>query len=205
MKDEAATPAIDPNITAYQQRLQEKLHHRYNNTPAYNGKVAYVELAFAKQPRVSVDGKEVQVEFSQLVYDKWGNRIPDLEKEYYVVTFSHGNPRLVRTRPSMDVGLYVEGGYSESAAISGSAPRKPSSAATPMLREIERQQLQPRKQGGTVLPPQDETLMPTTMQELAPEADDLVPSHLMKAPAGNSVPPTAVHGVPNWLDEAPLP
>ncbi len=100
------------NVEIYARELEAKLHGRYNNHPDYVGKVGLVQLTLASEPKVALDGQEIQVELSQIVYDKWGERIPELEKEYYVVTFGHGAPTRMRTRPSVEVGLHNEGGYS---------------------------------------------------------------------------------------------
>lgn len=107
----------EENILAYQKALEERLLARYNNHPTYGGRVAAVRLRQARPPRRSVDGKEIQVEFTQLVYDRWGERIPDLEREYYVITFGHGVPRFVRTDPTITVGMHLEGGFSEAEVV----------------------------------------------------------------------------------------
>lgn len=101
------------NIDLYARELEARLHRRYNNTPRYAGTVAVVNLTMTRPPQVSVDGKETQVEWSQIVLDKWGKRIPELEEEYYVVTFGDGLPRRQTTRPSLTVGMQTEGGFSE--------------------------------------------------------------------------------------------
>lgn len=109
-----ATQREEPtNIDLYARELEARLHRRYNNTPRYAGRVALVNLVMTHPPRQSVDGKETQVEWSQIVHDKWGKRIPELEEEYYVVTFGDGLPRRQVTRPSLTVGMHTEGGFSE--------------------------------------------------------------------------------------------
>lgn len=101
------------NIDLYARELEARLHRRYNNTPRYAGRVAVVNLVESRPRKTSVDGLETQVEWSQIVVDKWGKRIPELEEEYYVVTFGDGLPRRQTTRPSLTVGMHTEGGFSE--------------------------------------------------------------------------------------------
>lgn len=107
------------NVNRYAQALQEKLLRRYNNTPAYAAKVAKVQLMPMHDPEVSLDGRKLRMEWSQVVFDIWGKRIPELEKEYYVVTFGDGKPLMQRTRPTITVGLNNESGYSEYSAVRG--------------------------------------------------------------------------------------
>lgn len=107
------------NINLYAAALEEKLQRRYNNTPKFSGKVAKVQLIPVGEPKVSLDGQKMRIEWSQIVFDIWGERITELEKEYYAVTFGDGKPLMQRTRPSITVGLNNEGGYSEYSQVRG--------------------------------------------------------------------------------------
>lgn len=107
------------NVNLYARALEEKLSRRYNNTPKFSGKVAKVQLIPVGEPRVSLDGKKLRMEWSQVVYDIWGERLTELEQEYFVVTFGDGKPLMQRTRPTITVGLNNEGGYSEYAPVRG--------------------------------------------------------------------------------------
>jgi hypothetical protein len=107
------------NVRAYMIQLEDRLAQRYNNIPEYAGKVSRVHLVIPSAPKVSVDGRELNYEFDQLVFDKWGERIPTLEKEYFLVTFGDGFPRLVRTDPTIRLGMELAGGYSESMPVNG--------------------------------------------------------------------------------------
>lgn len=109
------------NVNLYARKLEKKLHRRYNNTPKYAGNIAKVQLVPVGEPEVSLDGRKMRMEWSQVVFDSWGKRVPDLEKEYYVVTFGDGRPLTTRTRPSITVGLNNESGYSEFAPVRGGA------------------------------------------------------------------------------------
>lgn len=107
------------NVNRYARALENKLRQRYNNTPAFAGKVGKVQLLPVGEPQVSLDGRKMRMEWSQIVFDEWGRRIPELEKEFYVVTFGDGKPLMQRTRPTITVGLNNEGGYSEFAPVRG--------------------------------------------------------------------------------------
>lgn len=108
--------AID-QIDEYRARLENRLLERYNNLPGHSGNVGKVTVALSRPPETSLDGTMIRAEFDQLVYDPWGKRIPELEKEYYVVTFGSGGVRNVRTDPSIRVGLNLEKTYSERATL----------------------------------------------------------------------------------------
>lgn len=105
------------NIDTYRRQLEAKLLDRYNNLPEYAGKVSKVELLVPSPPEHSEDGRMTRVEFDQLVYDQWGERIPKLEKEYFIVTFGSVGVRMVSSDPSIKVGLDLEGGFNERAKI----------------------------------------------------------------------------------------
>lgn len=107
------------NVNRYARALEAKLRQRYNNTPAFAGRVGRVQLLPVGEPQVSLDGRKLRMEWSQIVFDEWGQRLPELEKEYYVVTFGDGKPQMQRTRPSITVGLNNEGGYGEFAPVRG--------------------------------------------------------------------------------------
>ena len=55
----------------------------------------------------------MRVRFDTLVYDLWGRRLPQLEKEHFVVTFGPGGVRTARADPSIRVGLDREDLYAE--------------------------------------------------------------------------------------------
>lgn len=102
------------NMTVYKERLEQRLLHQYKNHPLFGKKVSRVELDVVKDIKSDVSHNLRKVEFSQLVYDNWGNRIPELEKEYFVVTFGPKNMRKVSMpRQKISVGLDVMGSYSE--------------------------------------------------------------------------------------------
>lgn len=121
------------NVNRYAQALQEKLLRRYNNTPPYAGNVAKVQLLPTQDPEVSMDGRKLRMEWSQVVFDSWGKRIPDLEKEYYIVTFGDGKPLMQRTRPTITVGLNNESGYSEFSRVRGGILSKVEAKGDPGL------------------------------------------------------------------------
>lgn len=114
-EDRGDAVASMPNIQAYARELEARLLRRYNNHPEHAGDIGQVRVVLTDQPLVSINGQEVRVEYSQLVYDKWGNRVSDLEQEYYVVTFGDGSLRRISTRPKLTVGMANEGGFSETA------------------------------------------------------------------------------------------
>ncbi|MCD8138345.1 MAG: hypothetical protein LUE17_00955 [Planctomycetaceae bacterium] len=104
-------------VEDYRRRLQDRLLERYNNLPRFAGKVGKVSVVLSKPLDESLDGSLIRAEFDQLVYDPWGKRIPELEQEYFVVTFGAGGPRQVRSDPSIRVGLDLEKTYSEQAPL----------------------------------------------------------------------------------------
>lgn len=107
------------NVNRYARALEQKLLRRYNNTPAFAGQVAKVQLLPMQEPEVSLDGRKLRMEWSQVVFDIWGKRLGELEKEYYIVTFGDGKPMMQRTRPTITVGLNNESGYSEFSQVRG--------------------------------------------------------------------------------------
>lgn len=123
------------NINLYAQALQEHLLRRYNNTPRFAGKVAKVQLIAEKEPEFSLDRKRIRMNWSQVVLDSWGERIPELEEEYYIVVFGDGKPLLQRTRPSITIGLNNESGYSEFSQVRGGELSKMKYSANPQMFE----------------------------------------------------------------------
>lgn len=121
------------NVNRYARALEEKLLQRYNNTPQHAGNVAKVQLLPVGEPKISLDGKKMRVEWSQIVFDLWGERIGDLEKEFYVVTFGDGKPLLQRTRPTITVGMNNEGGYSEYSPLRGGIMSTQNTAGNPAM------------------------------------------------------------------------
>lgn len=121
---EAARPqAVQPpptrmEVEDYRRRLEMRLLERYNNLPDHVGKVGRVTVVLSKPLQLSLDGNMIRAEFDQLVFDPWGKRIPELEEEYYVVTFGSGGAQQVRADPSIRVGLDLEKTYSERAPLS---------------------------------------------------------------------------------------
>ncbi|MDR2391046.1 MAG: hypothetical protein LBE84_05140, partial [Planctomycetota bacterium] len=110
----AIPPAPTPEaVERYRIRLEERLIERYNNLPEFAGRVGRVTVVLAKPVETSLDGRLLRAEFDQLVYDNWGVRLPRLEKEYYIVVFSSGGAELVRSDPSIRIGLEMEHIYSE--------------------------------------------------------------------------------------------
>ncbi len=132
----ASRPAVPPTpptrmeVDDYRRRLEARLLERYNNLPEYVGQVGRVAVVLSKPLALSLDGNMIRAEFDQLVFDAWGKRIPELEDEYYVVTFGSGGARQVRSDPSIRVGLDLEKAYSERAPLSADPfARAPESGA----------------------------------------------------------------------------
>lgn len=121
------------NVNRYARALEQKLLRRYTNTPAYSGQVAKVQLLPLRDPEISLDGRKLRMEWSQVVYDIWGKRIPELEKEYYIVTFGDGKPLMQRTRPTITVGLNNESGYSEFGQVRGGVLSQVAKKANPAM------------------------------------------------------------------------
>ena len=121
------------NINRYAAALEENLLQRYNNTPGFAGKVAKVRLLADSEPEFSMDRKKIKMEWSQVVFDSWGKRIPELEEEYYVVVFGDGKPLMQRTRPSITIGLNNESGYSEFSRVRGGSLSKMEYTADPTM------------------------------------------------------------------------
>ena len=96
-------PPTPEEVEQYRLRLERSLLDKYANHQDYAGRVAWVAVILSKPPVASVDGKFIKVEFDQLVYDNWGGRIPELEKEYFVVTFGSGGAEQVRSDPSVRI------------------------------------------------------------------------------------------------------
>lgn len=111
--NEQNDPPTPEAVENYRLKLECRLLERYNNLPEYAGSVAKVSVVLSRPVDVSMDGKLIRAEFDQLVYDNWGKRLPALEKEYYMVTFGTGGAQLVRSDPSIRVGLDMEKVYSE--------------------------------------------------------------------------------------------
>lgn len=114
---DSGPPPTPEAVEDYRTRLEGRLLERYNNTPEHGGKVAMVRVILSKPLETSIDGSMIRAEFDQLVYDHWGKRLPDLEKEYFVVTFGSGGVQQVRSDPSIRVGLDMEKTYSEKAPL----------------------------------------------------------------------------------------
>jgi hypothetical protein len=117
-------PPTPEAVERYRVRLEERLAERYNNLPDFAGQVGVVMAILAKPVEVSLDGKLLRAEFDQLVYDKWGGRLPQLEKEYYVVTFGSGGAETVRSDPGIRIGLDLEKSYSERAPLAADPFRR---------------------------------------------------------------------------------
>ncbi len=121
------------NVNRYAAALEDNLLRRYNNTPGFAGKVAQVRLLADHEPEFSMDRKKIRMEWSQVVFDHWGKRIPELEEEYYVVVFGDGKPLLQRTRPSISIGLNNESGYSEFSRVRGGSLSEMEYVADPRM------------------------------------------------------------------------
>ncbi|MHC4872479.1 MAG: hypothetical protein ACYTFY_11600 [Planctomycetota bacterium] len=117
------------NIAVYKERLEQRLLHQYKNHPRYGNNIHRVELDVVKDIKSDISGKYRKVEFSQLVYDQWGNRIPELEKEYFIVRFGPKQMRRLSMpgKQKISVGLNSRGSYSEHTPVNsgelGSARR----------------------------------------------------------------------------------
>ena len=110
-------PPTPEAVEEYRKRLEDRLLERYNNMPEHGGKVAQVRVVLSRPLESSIDGSMIRAEFDQLVFDHWGKRLPQLEKEYYQVTFGVGGVQQVRSDPSIRVGLDMERTYSEQAPL----------------------------------------------------------------------------------------
>jgi len=104
-------------VEKYRAKLEDRLLERYNNLPEFSGRIARVQVILSRPPEVSMDGTLIRAEFDQLVYDNWGKRVPELEKEYYAVTFGMGGVQQVRSDPSIRIGLDMEKAWSEKAPL----------------------------------------------------------------------------------------
>ncbi len=183
---------VQGNPEQYRLVLAEKLKNKYNNLPNYAGQVSRVELVVPRSPKVSSDGQEVQVEYDQLVYDKWGQRMPLLESEYYIVTFGPGQPKIVRTEPSLTVGLNIQGGYSESAPVVGgrlgalrtAEPAVPAMPAAPIVPA-------PASSDQTTLRPSEILTLEDGDFAPRPEAASAVSAPLV-APVNEQLPPVVM-------------
>ncbi len=166
------------NIKLYEQRLEERLKQRYNNLPDYAGQISRVDLVLTHRPEHSVDGRDIRVEFSQLVYDKWGRRVPLLEKEYYIVTFGYGTPKLVRTDPSITIGMNTQSDFSENFPADPTQykprtlPHQPKAPAREHAPDTP--QAIPDKTANDipVVPPATEDLVPARITRREPAAQD---------------------------------
>ncbi len=112
-----AAPPTPAEVERYRQRLENRLLERYNNLPEYSGKVSKVTIVLSRPLETSMDGTMIRAEFDQLVYDPWGKRIPELEQEYFAVTFASGGVQQMRSDPSIRIGLDMEKTYSERAPL----------------------------------------------------------------------------------------
>lgn len=113
--DPPPPPPTPECVEQYRVKLEQRLLDRYNNLPQYAGRVGKVEVVLSRPAEHSIDGKYIRAAYDQLVYDSWGVRMPELEKEYFSVTFGSGGVRHVRSEPSIRVGLDAEKIYSEAA------------------------------------------------------------------------------------------
>jgi hypothetical protein len=108
----------------YKERLEAKLLRQYKNHPEFGRNVNKVKLEVVRDIKSDESGKLRKVEFSQLVYDIWGERIPELEKEYFVITFGPQEMayrNYTPVRPKINVGLNTRGSYSELERVRGGA------------------------------------------------------------------------------------
>lgn len=124
------------NVNRYANALEGKLLRRYNNTPGFQNNIAKVQLLPVGKPKTSMDGKKLRMEWSQVVFNIWGERVAELEKEFYVVTFGDGKPLMQRTRPSITVGMNNEGGYSEFDRVRGGRLSKMNYKGSPEMFDI---------------------------------------------------------------------
>ncbi|MBN2711649.1 MAG: hypothetical protein JXR97_04345 [Planctomycetes bacterium] len=172
------------NVKTYKEQLERNLKQRYNNTQEWAGKISRVELIMPRPPEESLNGEEVKVEFDQLVYDNYDNRVPELEKEYFIITFGSGQPRLVKTDPSLDVGLSNRGEYSESyplrtGKVGGLSRTRPfvNEKNTGPFEELKAQPpvLRVPEMSAPVVPPAPEAIMPTQLTSSSPAEYSMPP------------------------------
>lgn len=128
-QDISPPPPTREEVEIYRKRLELRLLERYNNLPDHAGNVAKVSVILSKPLEEALDGSRIRAEFDQLVYDPWGKRIPELEKEYYVVVFGSGGAQQVRSDPSIRIGLDLEKTYSERAPLAADPFRNVSESA----------------------------------------------------------------------------
>jgi hypothetical protein len=110
---------VTGNMAVYRDRLERRLLTRHRADPRYGGKVARVELELMRPVEHDLTGKFRRVQWAQLVYNRWGERIPALEEEFFIVEF--GPPAAAaaarhRVKPAMHVPSH-HGGYSEFLAL----------------------------------------------------------------------------------------
>ena len=192
------------NVNAYRRQLERRLAEKYNNMPEFAGKISKVELVIGQPPMRAVDRNEMQVEYDQLVYDKWGRRVPKLEKEYFRVTFGDGQARVVPSDPTLQIGLKTEGEFSERQAVDtgliGSLrekekavpnPSAPTKQPLPHLLPEEKPSPTPDRDGIPTVPPAQEDWMPSTRTESAPSTAPAAsePLQTLTPPAANGTTP----------------
>ncbi|MBN1257243.1 MAG: hypothetical protein JXA52_06015 [Planctomycetes bacterium] len=101
------------NIAIYKRQLEEKLLSQYRARPDFGNDVSRVELEATKDILTDETGMHKRVEWAQLVYDRWGQRIPELEQEYFVIEFGPEQYKAYGGEPSVKVGVMARGVYSE--------------------------------------------------------------------------------------------
>ena len=178
------TPRED--IAAYARALEAKLLAQYRNHPEFGREVARVDLDVVDDIETDVTGRMRRVTFAQLVYDRWGERMPELEGEYFVVTFAPAGVQAARRAPEITVGLNTQGTYSELPA--GAAAKK----AAPAAREA------PAREPAPAAPAPPAPLPREPEAEETREADAPAPAPLppvSRAPAPRREPEDAhIHG-----------
>lgn len=127
---------VTTNMEIYREQLEARLFRQHRNHPILGEKVEKVEVKVAKVVD-GLNGVDKQVEFTQVVYDRWGARIPELEQQYYVVQFGLGRPRISSDRPQIMIGMSTEGAYSEHTPIQSGLMQRAEAVADAKARRFD--------------------------------------------------------------------
>lgn len=112
-RDARPSAGLTPNMKTYKQQLADRLLTQYRQHPELGYRVDRVELDEVGPILADAHGRHRKVEWAQLVYDRYGDRMPELEEEYFVVEFGPERPRVYGGTPRLDIGLKTHSTYSE--------------------------------------------------------------------------------------------
>ena len=116
------------NIEIYRSQLQARLLQQHKNHPLIGEKVEKVDVRISRVTN-AMNGVDKEVEFTQVVYDRWGHRMPELEQQYYIVHFGLGRPQVRAERPQIVIGMNAGGAYSEHEPVRNGMMRQAESMA----------------------------------------------------------------------------